>query len=136
MSGAGEGCVALAAAAKSDGGLSGAALSCDLPTWEGVLMGCRKGEADGVDREEEREESEDEVRREAVEGEDEGVVGGVSILSLDFAWSEFDAMREDDGEPCRERSGLRVGDGEGEGFGVSCGSIAEKVKKCVSICRI
>lgn len=35
-------------------------------------------------------------------------------------------MREDDGEPCRERSGLRVGDGEGEGFGVSCGSIAEK----------
>lgn len=48
-------------------------------------MGCRRGEADGVDREEEREESEEVVRREAVEGEDEGVAGGVGILSLGFA---------------------------------------------------
>lgn len=93
-------------------------------------MGCRRGEADGVHREEEREESEEEARREAVQGEDEGVVEGVGILSM------LDAMREDDGEPCRESSGLRVGDGEGEGFGVSCGSIAEKIQKYVIICRI
>lgn len=96
-------------------------------------MGCRRGEADGVDREEEREESGEDVRREAVEEEDEAVAGGVGILSLGFAWSELDAMREDEGEPCRERSGLRVGDGEGEAFGVSCGSIAEMVQKCVSL---
>lgn len=89
-------------------------------------MGCRRGEADGVDREEEGEESEEEVRGEAVVGEDEGVVEGVGILSLGFAWSRLDAVRADDGEPCRERSGVKVGDGEGEGFGVSCGSIAER----------
>lgn len=99
-------------------------------------MGCRRGEADGVDRGEEREESEEEVRGEAVEGEDAAVVEGVGSLSLGFAWSQLDAMREDEGEPCRERSGFMVGDGEGEGFGVSCGSIAEKVQKCVIICRI
>lgn len=33
---------------------------------------------------------------------------------------------EDDDEVCEERSGLRVGEEEGDGFGVSCGSIAEK----------
>lgn len=90
-------------------------------------MGWRRGEAGGVDREEEREERAGENRGEAVEGEEEGVAGGVGIFSLGFVWSELEVTpRGDAGEPCRERSGLRVGDGEGEGFGVSCGSIAEK----------
>lgn len=98
-------------------------------------MGCRRGEAGGVDREEEREKRAEGVRGEAVEGEDNGMAGGVGILSLGFAWSETDATRGDAGEPCRERSGLRVGDGEGEGFGVSCGSITEMVQKFVMLTR-
>lgn len=87
-----------------------------------------------MDREEEREKRAEGVRGEAVEGEDDGEAGGAGILSLGFAWSEL----EDAGAPCRERSGLRVGDGEGdgEGFGVSCGSIAEMVQKYVIIWRI
>lgn len=98
-------------------------------------MGCRRGEAGGVDREEEREKRAEGVRGEAVEGEDDGMAGGVGILSLGFEWSEPDATREDAGEPCRERSGLRVGDGEGEGegFGVSCRSIAEMVQQFVML---
>lgn len=94
-------------------------------------MGCRTGEADGVDNNDERDESEEEVRGEAVMGQDEAVVGGVDILSLGFEWSKVGVREENDGEPCRERSGLRVGDGEGQGeaFGVSCGSMTERVQK-------
>lgn len=84
-SGAGGGWVALVAAPAtvvSDEGLSVAALSWDLPTWEGLLMGWRRGEGGGVDREEEREERVEDVRGEAVEGEGEVVVGCVGIFSL------------------------------------------------------
>lgn len=99
-------------------------------------MGCRRGEVGGMDREEEREKRAEGVRGEAVEGEDDGVAGGVGILSLGFVWSELDATWEDAGKPCRGRSGLGVGDDEGEGFGVSCGSIAENEQKYVIIWRI
>lgn len=88
-------------------------------------MGCRRGDAGGVDREEEREEGAAGVRGEAAQGDDGGgAAGGVAIVSLGLARSKPDAVREEAGEPCRERSGLGLGDGEGQGFGVSCGSMA------------
>lgn len=71
-------------------------------------------------------------REEERDGSEEEVVGGVGILSLGLDWSKAVAVQEDGGEPCRERSGLRVGDGGGQGeeaFGVSCGSMAEEVQK-------
>lgn len=79
-----------------------------------------------MDREEDREEIAEEVRGEPVEGGGEVVVGGVGIFSLGLVKFEFDVIGEDDDELCEERSGLRVGEEEGDGFGVSCGSIAEK----------
>lgn len=51
-------------------------------------MGRRRGEAGGVEREEEREERSGEAREEAVEGEDDGVVGGVGMESLGLGRSE------------------------------------------------
>lgn len=94
-------------------------------------MGWRRGEAGGVDREEEREEEREErpgeVRGEAAEEEDEGVVGGVGMVSLGLEWSEVGAVVVED-EPVEERPGLRVAGEEGLGFGepVSDGSMAEK----------
>lgn len=86
-----------------------------------------------MDREEEREERPGEVRGEAVEGEDEGVVGGVGMVSLGLGQFEFGASgeEEEDDELDKEGSGLRVEGVEGLGFGVaelpvSDGSIAEK----------
>lgn len=86
-----------------------------------------------MDREEEREERPGEVRGEAVEGEDEGVVGGVGMVSLGLGQFEFGASgeEEEDDELDKEGSGLRAEGVEGLGFGVaelpvSDGSIAEK----------
>lgn len=86
-----------------------------------------------MDREEEREERPGEVRGEAVEGEDEGVVGGVGMVSLGLGQFEFGASgeEEEDDELDKEGPGLRVEGVEGLGFGVaelpvSDGSIAEK----------
>lgn len=93
-------------------------------------MGWRRGEAGGVDREEEREERPGEVRWEAVEGEDEGVVGGVGMVSLGLGRSVVGAVVVED-KMEEERPGLRVEGGEGLGFGaaelpVIDGSMAEK----------
>lgn len=82
-----------------------------------------------MDREEEREERPGEVRGEAVEEEDEGVVGGVGMVSLGLERSEVGAVGVED-ELEEERPGLRVAGGEGLGFGVaglpvSDGSMAE-----------
>lgn len=75
-------------------------------------MGWRRGEAGGVDREEER----DERPGEAVEGEDEGVVGGVGMVSLGLGRSEVGVAVIDD-EVEEEEPGLRVEGAEGLGFG-------------------
>lgn len=92
-------------------------------------MGWRRGEAGGVDREEEREERPEEVRGEAVEGEDEGVVGGVGMVSLGLGRSEVSVVVVVD-ELEVERLGLRVKGDEGFGFGAAAlplgdGSMAE-----------
>lgn len=85
-----------------------------------------------MDREEERDERPGEVQGEAVEGEDEGVVGGVGMVGLGLGQSEVDvAVVEDKLE--EEGSGLRVDGDEGLHFGVaglpdSDGSMAENQK--------
>lgn len=81
-------------------------------------MGWRRGEAGGVDREEEREERPGEVRGEAVKGEDEGMVRGVGMVSLGLGRSEVGAVVVDD-ELEEERPGLRVEGDEGLGFRVA-----------------
>lgn len=95
-------------------------------------MGRRIGEAGGEDMEDDRDERPGEVQGEAVEGEGEGVVGGVAMVSLGLGRSEFCAReKEDDDELDKAGSGLRVEEDEGLGFGaagspISDGSIAEK----------
>lgn len=83
-------------------------------------MGWRRGEAGGVDREEEREER---------PGEGEGVVRGFGMVSLGLGRSEVGAAVVED-ELEEERPGLRMVGDEGLGFGVaglpfSDGSMAE-----------
>lgn len=56
-------------------------------------------------REEEREYRLGHFRGEAVEGDDEGVVGGVGIVSLGFFWSGIDRVAD---EPREEVPGLIV----------------------------
>lgn len=95
-------------------------------------MGRWIGEAGGVDREDDRVERPEEVQGEALKEEDEGVVGGVGMVSLGLGRSEFGASgKEEDDELDKEGSGVRVEEDEGLGFGVaglpiSDGSIAEK----------
>lgn len=81
-------------------------------------MGWRRGEAGGVDREEEREDRPGEVRGEAVEGEDEGVVGRVGIVSLGLWWSEVGAVVVED-ELEEEGPGRWVEGDKGLGFWVA-----------------
>lgn len=81
-----------------------------------------------MDREEEREDRPGEVRGEAVEGEDEGVVGRVGIVSLGLGWSEVGAAVVED-ELEEEEPSLWVEGDKGLGFGaaglpVSGGSMA------------
>ncbi len=78
-----------------------------------------------MDKEEEREDRPGEVRGEAVDGEDEGVVGGVGMVSLGLVRSEVVVVVVED-ELEEEGPGIRL---EGLGFGaggvpVSDGSIA------------
>lgn len=95
-------------------------------------MGRWIGEAGGVDKEEDRVERPEEVQGEAVEGEGEGVVEGVGMVSLGLGRSECGASgKEEDDELDKEGSGVRAEEDEGLGFGVaglpiSDGSIAEK----------
>lgn len=75
----------------------------------------RIGDAGGVDREKEREERPGEVRGEA---KDDGVVGGVGMVSLGLGRSEVGAVVVED-ELVEERPGLRVEGDEGLSFGVA-----------------
>lgn len=81
-------------------------------------MGWERGEAGGVDREEEREERPGEVRGEAMEGDGEGVVRGFGMVSLGLGRSEVCAVVVED-ELEEERPGLRMEGDEGLGFGVA-----------------
>lgn len=81
-------------------------------------MGWRRGDAGGVDREEERDERPGEVQGEVVEGEDEGVVGGVGMVSLGLGRSEVGFVVVED-ELEEDSPGLRVEGAEGLGFGVA-----------------
>lgn len=89
-----------------------------------------------MDREEEREERPGGVQGDAVEGEDEGVVGGIGMVSLGLGRSEVGAVVVED-ELEEEGPGLRVEGDEGLGFGVaglpvSDGSMAEnRINKSV-----
>lgn len=96
-----------------------AAFSCDLPTCDGLLMGWRRGEAGGVDMEEEREERAGEVRGEAEEGEEEGVVGRAGIVSLGLGRSAVAAMAPDD--ELEDSPGLRRDGGDELALGAGGG---------------
>lgn len=85
-------------------------------------MGWWRAEEGGVDREEEweeeREERPGEVRGEAVERADEGVVGGVGTVILGLVWSEVCVVAVED-KLEDEGPGLRVEGEEGLGFAVA-----------------
>lgn len=78
-------------------------------------MGWWTGEEDGMERDEERDKSLGEIRGEALEAEEEGVVGGVGKVILDLGLSvDRPAVAVD--ELDNEEPGLRVVGGEGLGF--------------------
>lgn len=81
-------------------------------------MDCRRGDAGGVEIEEEREERPGDIRGEAVEVDDEGVAGGVGIVSLGFWRSDVGVVVEGD-ELVEDRSALREEGDEEPGFGIT-----------------
>lgn len=79
---------------------------------DGFLIGWWRGEAGGVDREEEREEGGGENLAKAVEGED-GVVGAVGRRSLGLERSEFGEGGVEEAELDKDVFGLMM---EGPAF--------------------
>lgn len=91
------------------------ALSWDLPTREGLLMGWRRGDAGGVDKEEEREERPEDVRGEGAEVEAGGVAGGAGMVSLGLRRSDVGVVVVgDEVEP-----GLELEEDGEAGFGAA-----------------
>lgn len=82
---------------------------------EALLIGWRRGDVGGVDREEEREERGGECLGKAVVRED-GVVGGVGMESLGLGRPEFGEGAEEEDELDKDVFGLMMEPGVGPGI--------------------